>query len=89
MDGLEMLGILSALLALTAFIANEYGKLTNESFLYDLLNLLAGLGLVVYAISIHGVPFIITNAVWALISGVDVVRYLVKGKGRKRSHRRI
>ena len=88
MDSLELLGILSAFLALAAFVSNEYGKLTNESFLYDLLNLLAGTGLVIYAFSIHAVPFIITNSVWALVSGIDVVKYLWKGKGRTRRRKR-
>lgn len=89
MDSLEILGILSAFMALAAFVANEYGKLTNESFLYDLLNLFAGTGLVTYAISIGAVPFIITNSVWALVSGIDVVKYLANGKRRRRTKRRV
>ncbi len=89
MDGLQLLGILSAFMALAAFVSNEYGKLTNESFLYDLLNFLAGMGLVIYALSISAIPFIITNSVWALVSGIDVLKYILKGKGRKRRHRRV
>ena len=36
MTNIEGLGIASAFLTLSAFVANEYGKLTTESFWYDL-----------------------------------------------------
>ena len=35
--GMETLGILSALTALSAFVGNEYGKLHANSYWYDLL----------------------------------------------------
>jgi hypothetical protein len=78
MEPIEILGIASAILALTAFIGNEYGKMSTESFVYDLLNFIAGLGLVIYAAHIGALPFMITNSVWALVSGFDVVKYLWK-----------
>ena len=87
MDSLTLLGIFSALLALAAFVGNEYGKLTSESFLYDLMNFIAGAGLAYYALTIHALPFILTNTVWALVSGIDVVKYLVGKRGRRRKRR--
>ncbi|MDO8561934.1 MAG: hypothetical protein Q7S05_03855 [bacterium] len=72
------LGLISALCALFAFIANEYGYLKNEDVSYDLLNFLAGLGLVTYALSIHALPFVIVNGVWALVSGIDLYIYAKK-----------
>lgn len=78
MSPLEILGILSALLTLTAFICNQYGYLGIDDIRYDMMNMLAGAGLVVYAISIHGVPFILTNSVWCVVSGIDVAKYLWK-----------
>ncbi len=84
MTALEILGIFSALLTLSAFIMNQYGYLDKDDIRYDTLNMFAGLGLVSYAISIHGIPFILTNSVWAIISGIDVAKYLVrKGRGVK------
>ncbi len=81
MDPLELLGIVSALCALTAFMGIQYHKLSDTSIVYDLLNLASGLGLVYYAY-IHGtVPFLITNSVWALVSGIDVIRFAT-GKRR-------
>jgi hypothetical protein len=76
MPPIEIVGMGSAILALIAFIGNEYGKLTAESFLYDLLNFIAGLGLAIYAAEIGALPFVLTNAVWAIVSAFDVVRYL-------------
>lgn len=84
MEPIEILGILSALLALSAFVANEWGGLSAENFWYDFVNLVASTGLLIYAYNAGVVPFIITNAVWALVSGIDVVKYLLKPKGLKR-----
>ena len=84
MDGFELLGIIAAIVTLTAFVANEYGALSAESFLYDSLNFVSGLGLLIYAVHSGVIPFIITNAVWALVSGIDVAKYLLKRKGLKR-----
>lgn len=78
MNNLEILGILSALLALIAFVGNEYNKLSNESVWYDLLNFPSEVGLIIYAVSIGAIPFIITNSVWALVSGIDVVKFIIK-----------
>lgn len=78
MSNLEILGILSALLTLSAFVLNEYGKLSAESFSYDLMNFIAAVGLGVYAFSIGSLPFILTNSVWAIVSGGDVIKYLIR-----------
>jgi fluoride ion exporter CrcB/FEX len=78
MNDLEILGILSALLTLSAFIMNQYGILKNDDIRYDAMNMFAGIGLVFYAVSISAVPFMLTNSVWAVISGIDVVKYFLK-----------
>ena len=89
MSSLEFLGILSAVLALVAFVGNEYGKLKNDNLWYDMLNLLSGLGLVVYAYAIDAMPFLLTNSVWAIVSGIDVAKYMLKKKRHRRSRRRV
>ena len=83
MSPIEIVGILSALMTLCAFVANEWGKLSAESILYDTLNLFAAVGLFAYAWYLDAVPFMLTNAVWGIVSGVDVVKYLVRGQGLK------
>lgn len=84
MESIEILGILSAGLALWAFVANEWGSWSAESFLYDLLNFLSAIGLFIYAYYLDAIPFMITNAVWGVVSGADVVKYLIREKRLKR-----
>lgn len=78
MESIEILGIGSALLALIAFVGNQYGRMKASSFWYDALNFLSAAGLFVYAYAEHVVPFMITNSVWAFVSGMDVLRYFLK-----------
>lgn len=84
MAPIEILGIGSALLALVAFVGNEYGKLKAEYFWYDALNFLSAFGLFVYAYDQWVVPFMLTNSVWAFVSGIDVLRHLLKARGLKK-----
>ena len=78
MNSVEILGIVSALLALSAFVANEYGSLSAESFWYDFMNFVSGVGLFIYAYHAGVVPFMLTNSIWAVVSGIDVVKYLCR-----------
>ncbi len=75
MDPIEIVGIVSAFLTLTAFVGNEYGKLTAESIVYDALNFVASIGLLIYAAHLGSLPFMIINTVWGLVSAFDVVKY--------------
>ncbi len=84
MEPIEILGIASAALALIAFIGNEYGQLKANSLSYDLLNFVSGAGLFLYAYYAGVIPFMITNAVWALVSGADIVRYFLKAPRLKK-----
>jgi hypothetical protein len=81
-EPIEILGIGSALLALVAFVGNEYGKMKASNFWYDALNFLSAVGLFVYAYTEWVVPFMITNSVWAFVSGMDVIRYFQKRRKR-------
>ena len=84
MGGMEILGISSALVTLSAFMANQFGYLSNEDFLYDFLNMISGAGLFVYAYSTGVIPFMITNSVWFLVSASDVVRYVTGKRSQRR-----
>ena len=85
---MELLGILSALLALAAFVSNQFGWMRNDNIWYDATNLLSGVGLFLYAYWLGSLPFMITNSVWAIVSGIDVVKYFFHKKSRKTRHRR-
>jgi fluoride ion exporter CrcB/FEX len=84
MSPLEILGVLSALMTLSAFVANEWEKLSADSILYDAMNFIASIGLFSYAYHLGAVPFMLTNTVWGIVSGADVLRYLLKRKGLKK-----
>jgi len=87
MDGLEIIAIASAVLTLSVYVANQYGELSVNNFWYDLANLVSSIGLFSYALSLGIIPFILTNAVWGLVSGIDVAKYLLKRKGLKKRQR--
>lgn len=76
MDPLEVLGIGSAFMVLYAFVANEYGTLSVRSLTYDLLNFFGAAGLFLYAFQTGVVPFMVTNSVWACVSGLDVFKHV-------------
>ncbi|MEI8338265.1 MAG: hypothetical protein WCF92_03945 [bacterium] len=80
MNYLEIIGIISAVVELGAFIANQYGKIDSDNIWYDVINFVCGIGLTSYALSINALPFIITNSIWALVSFVDVAKYFFSKK---------
>ena len=77
MSSIEILGVLSAMIVLCAFVANEYKFVSAENPWYDFANFISALGLVYYAYHFGVLPFIITNTVWALVSGIDVIKFLL------------
>ena len=80
---MELVGILSAFMALAAFVGNEYGKLHARSYWYDMLNFVSSLGLFIYAFSIGAIPFVITNSVWATISMLDLIKISKRHRSRR------
>ena len=75
MEILDILGIVCALVALGVFIGNQYNYLKNDGFWYDALNFVSALGLAYYAYETGATPFLLTNTVWAVISGLDVAKH--------------
>lgn len=73
----DIVGILSAAITVFAFVGNQYGKIKTDSVWYDGMNFFGALGLLSYAISYGAIPFMITNGVWALVSGLDVLKYFL------------
>lgn len=78
MDLLIIIGVVGALLALAAFVGNELEWVSAKSFAYDLVNFVSALMLLYYAFTTRAYPFVLTNSVWALVSGIDVFKYLLK-----------
>jgi len=89
MDPLEVLGIGSAFMILYAFVANEYGTLSVRSLTYDALNFLGSIGLFIYAFQTGVIPFMVTNSVWACVSGLDVYKHMRRRSRKVRPMRML
>ena len=84
MDTTIIIGSLGALLILIAFIMNQLHKWQEDYLIYDLVNLIGSLLLVIYAIILTSYPFLILNLVWLGLSLRDVVVDLKKTSSRKK-----
>ncbi|HNU95860.1 MAG TPA: hypothetical protein PKH95_00435 [Candidatus Magasanikbacteria bacterium] len=72
------IGIIGAGLVLLAFIMNQTKKWKNTDLIYDFVNFLGALLLVIYGLLLKGYPFVVLNTVWALVSLRDVLIDLKK-----------
>ena len=71
-------GMAGMLCILTAFVLDEFSKWNQETVQYNLLNILGGLLLVWYALTLNSWPFIILNGVWVAAAGVKCGKILQK-----------
>ena len=62
------------LLILIAFFLNQTGKWDKEDLVYDFVNFIGALLLVLYAIILSSIPFLLLNLVWAVVSLNDVIK---------------
>jgi len=72
------IGIIGAGLVLLGFIMNQTKKWKNTDLIYDFVNFLGALLLVIYGLLLKGYPFVVLNTVWALVSLRDVLIDLKK-----------
>lgn len=75
-DYYTAIGSLGALLILIGFIMNQLHLWKDTYFIYDFINLLGSVLLVIYAILLGSFPFLVLNGVWALVSLRDCMRDL-------------
>ena len=86
----ELIGLSGMFLILFAFIMNQVHKWRDDYLVYDAVNALGSILLVIYALMIVSWPFLILNLVWFAVSIRDVfldTRKIEKGKahvGHKR-----
>lgn len=78
MDLYTIVGICGASIILLAFILNELHHLSNDSLAYDIMNLVGAVLLCLYAYLISSWPFLVLNAVWAIVSARDVMIDLMR-----------
>lgn len=80
------IGSLGALLILIAFILNQFQIWKGSDFIYDFINLLGSILLIVYAILLSSFPFLVLNTVWGLVSLRDCIRDLQRNAQKKESN---
>ncbi|MBI5415107.1 hypothetical protein HZA38_06380 [Candidatus Peregrinibacteria bacterium] len=83
MDSTTLIGTTGATIVLIAFILSQFRIWNNEYFIYDFCNFLGSALLVCYALLLSSLPFLILNAVWAIVSLKDVYTDLVRNSKRK------
>jgi len=74
------IGFSGMALVLFAFLMNQFKKWNSESVTYDIANTAGSALLVIYAIILKSYPFLILNAVWAIVSARDIVLDIKDGK---------
>ena len=86
MDSITIIGSLGAFLILFAFVLNQVNKWKKDYLIYDLVNFLGSLLLIIYAILLNSIPFLILNLVWAGLSIRDVFVDLDRNSKRQRKN---
>lgn len=77
---IEILGWSGALLLLLAYGLLSVGKLRSQDVRYQSMNIIAGVFLIVNAVSNGVWPFVALNAVWALVGIFTVIRITTQEK---------
>lgn len=74
----DWIGTIGVTILLIAYLLNITNKITQNSLVYIMLNLL-GAGIACYASArLHYWPFIILEGAWTLVSFITMIRYFVK-----------
>lgn len=77
------IGSFGAGLILIAFVLGQMHVWKDTYFVYDLLNAIGSILLVIYAWIGFSWPFVVLNLVWAAISLKDVASDLMRNSGKK------
>lgn len=72
MDLTLIIGTTGAALILIAFIMGQFHKWKDTDLIYDAVNFIGAILLIIYAVLIVSYPFMILNAVWAAVSLRDI-----------------
>jgi len=59
-----IVGIIGMIFLLTAFALNLFKKVTQDSFIYNIFNIIGAGLLAYYAYALNSIPFLILEATW-------------------------
>jgi len=77
------IGSIGAFIVLVPFIMGQIHKWKDTYFIYDFMNFLGSLMLMIYAMLGASWPFVILNTVWALVSLKDCISDLTRNSRKK------
>lgn len=63
-----IVGIIGMIFLLTAFALNLFKKVTQDSSIYNIFNIIGAGLLAYYAYALNSIPFLILEAVWILFA---------------------
>ncbi len=78
-----IIGIVGMVLILVAFFMVQSHSWSQDSLIYDAVNCVGSVLLVIYGITGGAWPFVILNGVWALYSFKDIVINLSSKKPKR------
>jgi len=81
---IESIGWTGAILVLWAYYANSTGKMDASSTIYQILNLLGALCLIVHTFWNHAYPSMVVNIIWSAIALVSWSKSLKKFDSRQK-----
>lgn len=76
----DWIGVIGVGIILLAFYLNTNGKIGSQDLSFILLNLIGAVLAGLASVLIKYVPFVILEAVWALVSLNSLIKYLKKQK---------
>lgn len=86
MNFITFIGTLGASMILLAFIMNQTRKWKDDYLIYDLVNMLGGAVMVIYAMMLQSWPFAILNIVWTGLSLRDFIQDLERNSKKPATH---
>ena len=78
-----IIGSLGAFIVLVPFILGQIHKWKDTYFIYDFMNFLGSLMLMIYALVGASWPFVILNGIWSLVSLKDSFTGLARNARKK------
>lgn len=63
-----IVGVIGMIFLLTAFALNLFKKVTQDSFIYNIFNIIGAGLLAYYAYALNSIPFLILEAIWILFA---------------------
>jgi lipid-A-disaccharide synthase-like uncharacterized protein len=78
MNIFEIIGWLGAFFFVVAYFLLSIGRLKSDGILYQSMNVLGGLGLVINSVHLNDSPNFVTNLIWMLIGLYAIVRIIAK-----------